>query len=81
MYGQRPFDKARELVPTLKRDAVLFPPLLLDHVGPLPQLLAEHLPLKVDREGGHDVPAHYNRSGSVRTVGAGVARGRGPRGG
>lgn len=59
MYGQRPFDRAREISPSLKRDVALFPPLLLDRLGPLPQLLGAHLPLKSEPEGGDDVPAHY----------------------
>jgi hypothetical protein len=62
MYGRRPFDRAREILPTLKRDVALFPPLLLDRLGPLPQLLAQHLPLKSDPEGGDDVSAHYPRA-------------------
>jgi hypothetical protein len=61
MYGRRPFDRAREILPTLKRNVALFPPVLLDHLGPVPQLLAPHLPLISDPEGGDDVPAHYLR--------------------
>jgi hypothetical protein len=59
MYGQRPLDRAREISPNLKRDVALFPPMLLDRLGPMPQLLGAHLPLELDRKGGDDVPAHY----------------------
>jgi hypothetical protein len=78
MYGKRPFDRARELLPSLTRDVALFPPLLLDRVGPLPPLLADHLPLTLDPEEGPDVPAHYTcapaQDGSA--LGAGAPRRR-----
>ena len=56
MSGLCPADRAQQLLSTLKRDVFLFPPILLDIVGPIPQTLGPHLPsLKV----GHDVLAHY----------------------
>ncbi len=61
MLGRRPFDRAHELMPQLRRHVALFPPLLLDTLGPLPQLLGEQLPLTIDREAGAEVPAHYRR--------------------
>lgn len=59
MYGQRPLDRARQIVDSLPRDVACFPPLLLDRLGPVPQLLAQHLPLKLEPRVGHEVPAHY----------------------
>lgn len=59
MHGQRPFDRAREITPGLRRDVALFPPLLLDRLGAVPHLLAEHLPIRVTRRVGPDVPVHY----------------------
>jgi transposase len=58
MNGRRPFDRAREILPQLRRDAALFPPILLDQLGPLPQLLRNVLPISEIRVGD-DVPAHY----------------------
>lgn len=59
MYGQRPFDKAKDQLSALRRDVALFPPLLLDRLGPWPQLLAAHLPIRPTVKMGPDVLAHY----------------------
>ena len=60
MCGLRPFDRASQLLPTITRDVMLFPPLLLDTLSPLPQKIGSKLPsLKITPKVGHDVPAHY----------------------
>ncbi|MBI5595566.1 MAG: helix-turn-helix domain-containing protein, partial [Elusimicrobia bacterium] len=61
MNGRRPLDRAREILPQLRRDVALFPTILLDRLGPLPQLLRDVLPITQHRRVVHDVPAHYQR--------------------
>jgi hypothetical protein len=61
MNGRRPIDRAREILPQLRRDVALFPTIQLDHLGPLPQLLGAVLPITEHRRVVHDVPAHYPR--------------------
>ena len=56
MDGMCPFQRAQSINRFIRRDVALFPPMLLDNIGPLPQTLGPHLPsLKV----GPDVSAHY----------------------
>lgn len=59
MNGRRPIDRAQEILPQLRRDVALFPTILLDQLGPLPQLLGNVLPISEHRTVVHDVPAHY----------------------
>jgi len=61
MNGRRPLDRAREILPQLRRDVALFPTILLDPLGPLPQLLHDVIPITEHRSVVHDVPAHYRR--------------------
>jgi putative transposase len=59
MNGRRPIDRAREILPQLRRDVALFPSILLDKLGPATQLLATVLPITEHQRVVHDVPAHY----------------------
>ncbi len=81
MYGRRPFERACEILPALKRDVALFPPMLLDRLGPVHQLLGTHLPLTSEPKGGDDVLAHYHcqpRGVAAARVDDCHARGGGP---
>jgi len=60
MNGLCPFDKAQQSLPKLKRDVMLFPPVLLDKIGSLPQTLGSKIPsLKLNPILGPHVLAHY----------------------
>jgi len=76
MNGRRPIDRACELLPHLRRDIALFPTILLDQLGPLPQLLGDVLPITEHRRVVHDVPAHYRASERTLWVRSRGSRGR-----
>jgi putative transposase len=76
MDGRRPLDLAQGILPDLRRDVALFPPLLLDNIGPLPQLLRDVLPITETKRPGDDVPAHYPPHGRLEAGGR-RSRGRG----
>lgn len=60
MNGMRPFERAKELMPSLQRDTVLFLPVLLDTLGSPYQLFRSSLPsLKLFAKVGPEVLAHY----------------------
>ena len=69
MNGRRPIDRAREILPQLRRDVVLFPTPLLDKLGPAPQLLRDALPLVEHQRVVHDVPAHYRAGRTASAAG------------
>ena len=74
MLGRRPLDRAREILPHLRREVALFPPLLLDRLGPFPQLLGQQLPLSLTPQAGSDLSAHYPSENSGNSEQPGATR-------